>query len=211
MLQVWCAASLTHLLPTSPLSLGQCRRPPTVLQPVHQRATWSFHVSSVVSLWRRLLSSTIRYVTKHVRQTVKNDATSDSTTLKYCTKKMNYWQKNIIQVCLLQRFPHYKLENQPFGIISEYVIINVGKLLKREKNPNTFIIVYQLLCLYFFMYYIQDKCDMRPQAAHPLNNITKASVKSDPTKDAFGRMSPDFQRRIKHQGNVQILFLYKNC
>lgn len=51
------------------------------------------------------------------------------------------------------------------------------------------------------VFHHQDKCDMRPQAAHPLNNITKASVKSDPTKDAFGRMSPDFQRRIKHQGD----------
>lgn len=51
------------------------------------------------------------------------------------------------------------------------------------------------------VFHHQDKCDMRPQTAHPLNNITKASVKSSPAKDTFGRMSPDFQRRIKHQGD----------
>ncbi|KAM7391971.1 hypothetical protein PAMP_022617 [Pampus punctatissimus] len=51
------------------------------------------------------------------------------------------------------------------------------------------------------VFHHQDKCDMRPQTAHPLNNITKASVKSSPVKDTFGRISPDFQRRIKHQGD----------
>lgn len=45
---------------------------------------------------------------------------------------------------------------------------------------------------------------MRPQTAHPLNNLTKASVKKpvSPAKDAFGQMSPDFQMRMKPQGNV---------
>lgn len=43
---------------------------------------------------------------------------------------------------------------------------------------------------------------MRPQTAHPLNNLTKASVKKPSTQEAFGQMSPDFQRRVKHQGNV---------
>lgn len=52
------------------------------------------------------------------------------------------------------------------------------------------------------VFHHQDKCDMRPQTAHPLNNITKASVKSSPTKDTFGRISPDFPRRIKHQGDL---------
>lgn len=45
---------------------------------------------------------------------------------------------------------------------------------------------------------------MRPQAAHPLNNLTKASVKKplSPTNDAFGQMSSDFQRRMNPQGIV---------
>ncbi|XP_070690634.1 TRAF-type zinc finger domain-containing protein 1-like isoform X2 [Pempheris klunzingeri] len=53
------------------------------------------------------------------------------------------------------------------------------------------------------VFHHQDKCDMRPQTAHPLNNLTKSSVKKplSPAKDSFGRMSPDFQRRIKHQGD----------
>ncbi|KAM9360986.1 TRAF-type zinc finger domain-containing protein 1 [Symphorus nematophorus] len=53
------------------------------------------------------------------------------------------------------------------------------------------------------VFHHQDKCDMRPQTSHPLNNLTKASVKKplSPAKDAFGRMSPDFQRRIKHQAD----------
>uniref|UniRef100_UPI0037E8FD8D TRAF-type zinc finger domain-containing protein 1 isoform X1 n=2 Tax=Semicossyphus pulcher TaxID=241346 RepID=UPI0037E8FD8D len=53
------------------------------------------------------------------------------------------------------------------------------------------------------VFHHQDKCDMRPQAAHQLNNLTKASLKKplSPAKDTFGRMSPDFQRRIKHQGD----------
>lgn len=43
---------------------------------------------------------------------------------------------------------------------------------------------------------------MRPQTAHPLNNLTKAAVRKplSPSEDCFGQMSPDFQRRIKHQG-----------
>ncbi|XP_074527479.1 TRAF-type zinc finger domain-containing protein 1 isoform X1 [Halichoeres trimaculatus] len=52
------------------------------------------------------------------------------------------------------------------------------------------------------VFHHQDKCDMRPQAAHPLNNITKASLKKALSpKDTFGRISPDFQRRIKHQAD----------
>ncbi|KAK9522798.1 hypothetical protein VZT92_019243 [Zoarces viviparus] len=51
------------------------------------------------------------------------------------------------------------------------------------------------------VFHHQDKCDMRPQTAHPLNNLTKASVKKplSPTKDAFGQMTSDFQRRINPQ------------
>ncbi|XP_068594474.1 TRAF-type zinc finger domain-containing protein 1 [Brachionichthys hirsutus] len=51
------------------------------------------------------------------------------------------------------------------------------------------------------VFHHQDKCDMRPQTAHPLNNLTKASVKkplSSPM-DAFGLTSPEFPRTIKHQ------------
>ncbi|XP_077418368.1 TRAF-type zinc finger domain-containing protein 1 [Vanacampus margaritifer] len=51
------------------------------------------------------------------------------------------------------------------------------------------------------VFHHQDKCDMRPQTAFPLNNITKASVQKNPAKDAFGRTSPDFNRKIKHQGD----------
>lgn len=50
------------------------------------------------------------------------------------------------------------------------------------------------------VFHHQDKCDMRPQTTHPLNNLTKASVKK-PLSPA-GRMSPDFQRRVKHQADV---------
>lgn len=51
------------------------------------------------------------------------------------------------------------------------------------------------------VFHHQDKCDMRPQTSHPLNNLTKASVKKPlgPARDTFGQMSPDIQRRIKHQ------------
>ncbi|XP_061842254.1 TRAF-type zinc finger domain-containing protein 1 [Nerophis lumbriciformis] len=52
------------------------------------------------------------------------------------------------------------------------------------------------------VFHHQDKCDMRPQTAFPLNNITKASIKKSSAKDAFGRVSPDFQRRIKPQGDI---------
>ncbi|XP_030273803.1 TRAF-type zinc finger domain-containing protein 1 [Sparus aurata] len=51
------------------------------------------------------------------------------------------------------------------------------------------------------VFHHQDKCDMRPQTAHPLNNLTKASVKKPSSQEAFGQMSPDFQRRVKHQGD----------
>ncbi|XP_054466610.1 TRAF-type zinc finger domain-containing protein 1 isoform X2 [Anoplopoma fimbria] len=58
------------------------------------------------------------------------------------------------------------------------------------------------------VFHHQDKCDMRPQAAHPLNNLTKASVKKtmSPTKDAFGQMSSDFQRRISPQDFSDVNF-----
>ncbi|XP_028269767.1 TRAF-type zinc finger domain-containing protein 1 [Parambassis ranga] len=49
------------------------------------------------------------------------------------------------------------------------------------------------------VFHHQDKCDMRPQTAHQLNNITKTFVKRiSPSKDVFGQ---DFQRRIKHQAD----------
>nr|XP_046243439.1 TRAF-type zinc finger domain-containing protein 1 isoform X2 [Scatophagus argus] len=53
------------------------------------------------------------------------------------------------------------------------------------------------------VFHHQDKCDMRPQTSHPLNNLTRTSVKKplSPGKDTFGRMSPNFQRRIKHQAD----------
>ncbi|XP_029998732.1 TRAF-type zinc finger domain-containing protein 1 [Sphaeramia orbicularis] len=53
------------------------------------------------------------------------------------------------------------------------------------------------------VFHHQDKCDMRPQTFHPLNNVTKASVKKPLSlaKDIFGQTSPDFQRRIKHQAD----------
>ncbi|KAK2837233.1 hypothetical protein Q5P01_014445 [Channa striata] len=53
------------------------------------------------------------------------------------------------------------------------------------------------------VFHHQDKCDMRPQTVHPLNNITKSNVKKplSPAKDTFGQISPDFQRRIKHQAD----------
>uniref|UniRef100_A0A3Q3XHB5 TRAF-type zinc finger domain-containing protein 1 n=1 Tax=Mola mola TaxID=94237 RepID=A0A3Q3XHB5_MOLML len=54
------------------------------------------------------------------------------------------------------------------------------------------------------VFHHQDKCDMRPQTSYPLNNLTKPSIKKPQSlgNDTFGQMSPDFQRRIKHQGNV---------
>ncbi|CAN9513195.1 unnamed protein product [Ophioblennius macclurei] len=53
------------------------------------------------------------------------------------------------------------------------------------------------------VFHHQDKCDLRPQAAHPMNNFTKTSIKKplSPGKDAFGQISPEFPRRIKHQGD----------
>nr|XP_020458220.1 TRAF-type zinc finger domain-containing protein 1 isoform X2 [Monopterus albus] len=53
------------------------------------------------------------------------------------------------------------------------------------------------------IFHHQDQCDMRPQTARPLNNITKANIKPlSPAKDTFGQVSPEVQRRIKHQANV---------
>ncbi|MEQ2162315.1 hypothetical protein GOODEAATRI_018470 [Goodea atripinnis] len=51
------------------------------------------------------------------------------------------------------------------------------------------------------VFHHQDKCDMRTEAGQQLNNRVKPSTHKplSPSKDAFGQMSPDFQRRIKHQ------------
>ncbi|MED6238755.1 hypothetical protein ATANTOWER_029116 [Ataeniobius toweri] len=51
------------------------------------------------------------------------------------------------------------------------------------------------------VFHHQDKCDMRTEAGQQLNNRVKPSAHKplSPSKDAFGQMSPDFQRRIKHQ------------
>ncbi|CAJ1068210.1 TRAF-type zinc finger domain-containing protein 1 [Xyrichtys novacula] len=50
------------------------------------------------------------------------------------------------------------------------------------------------------VFHHQDKCDMRPQTSHPLNNVTKVSHKKTLNpKDSFGQLSPDFSRRLKHQ------------
>ncbi|XP_029915479.1 TRAF-type zinc finger domain-containing protein 1 isoform X2 [Myripristis murdjan] len=51
------------------------------------------------------------------------------------------------------------------------------------------------------VFHHQDKCDLRPRTAHPMNNITKASLKKPliPSKETLGTTSPDLQRRIKHQ------------
>ncbi|XP_053276337.1 TRAF-type zinc finger domain-containing protein 1 [Pleuronectes platessa] len=51
------------------------------------------------------------------------------------------------------------------------------------------------------VFHHQDKCDMRPQTSHPLNNITKASIRKplSPDKYAFGQTSPD--QREKHQAD----------
>lgn len=50
---------------------------------------------------------------------------------------------------------------------------------------------------------------MRPQAARPLNNLTKALVRKPQNfaSDALSRPSPDIPRRIKHQGHLQELFI----
>lgn len=52
---------------------------------------------------------------------------------------------------------------------------------------------------------------MRPQNAHPLNNLTKSSVKKtqSPANDAFSQMSPDFQMRMNPQGNVYNVFVMR--
>lgn len=53
------------------------------------------------------------------------------------------------------------------------------------------------------VFHHQDKCDMRPQTAHPMNNITKASIKKplSPARDAFGQISPEFSRQLKNQAD----------
>lgn len=51
---------------------------------------------------------------------------------------------------------------------------------------------------------------MRPQTAHPMNNLTKALVKKPQSfaSGALGRPSPDFPRRIKHQGNAEDIYIF---
>lgn len=53
------------------------------------------------------------------------------------------------------------------------------------------------------VFHHQDKCDMRPQTARPLNNLTKALVRKPQSfaRDAVSRLSPDIPRRIKHQAD----------
>ncbi|XP_056153578.1 TRAF-type zinc finger domain-containing protein 1 isoform X4 [Lampris incognitus] len=53
------------------------------------------------------------------------------------------------------------------------------------------------------VFHHQDKCDLRPRAVHPANNLTKASFQKPliPAKDAFRQSSPDLQRRLKHQAD----------
>lgn len=51
------------------------------------------------------------------------------------------------------------------------------------------------------VFHHQDKCDMRPQAAHQLNNMTKTDYKKPLNPDTDEQTSPDFQRRINHQGD----------
>ncbi|XP_041856325.1 TRAF-type zinc finger domain-containing protein 1 isoform X2 [Melanotaenia boesemani] len=53
------------------------------------------------------------------------------------------------------------------------------------------------------VFHHQDKCDMRPDTLHPLNNTAKPPIKKSlsPSKDTFGQVSPDFPRRIKHQAD----------
>ncbi|XP_061585180.1 TRAF-type zinc finger domain-containing protein 1 [Cololabis saira] len=48
------------------------------------------------------------------------------------------------------------------------------------------------------VFHHQDKCDMRPESTGSLNNKIKPFIKK-PLNDAFGQISPDFQRRIRHQ------------
>lgn len=51
---------------------------------------------------------------------------------------------------------------------------------------------------------------MRPQAARPLNNLTKALVRKPQSfaSDALSGPSPDIPRRIKHQGNVHKILIH---
>ncbi|XP_037536322.1 TRAF-type zinc finger domain-containing protein 1 [Nematolebias whitei] len=50
------------------------------------------------------------------------------------------------------------------------------------------------------VFHHQDKCDMHPETAHQLNN--GASIKKCTANNPFGDISPDFQRRRKHQADV---------
>ncbi|KAG7488874.1 hypothetical protein JOB18_000091 [Solea senegalensis] len=53
------------------------------------------------------------------------------------------------------------------------------------------------------IFHHQDKCDMRPQTANPLNNLTESAVRKplSPAERTFEQMSPDFHRRVKHQAD----------
>ncbi|CAG5923367.1 unnamed protein product [Menidia menidia] len=51
------------------------------------------------------------------------------------------------------------------------------------------------------VFHHQDKCDMRPNNAHPLNNTAKPSIRKPLTQDAFGQMSPDFQKTTNYQAH----------
>ncbi|XP_024130726.1 TRAF-type zinc finger domain-containing protein 1 isoform X1 [Oryzias melastigma] len=50
------------------------------------------------------------------------------------------------------------------------------------------------------VFHHQDKCDMRPEIAHPLNNTERPSTRKP--LSAFMHGSPEFQRRVKHQADV---------
>ncbi|XP_078809138.1 TRAF-type zinc finger domain-containing protein 1 isoform X1 [Oryzias latipes] len=50
------------------------------------------------------------------------------------------------------------------------------------------------------VFHHQDKCDMRPEITHPLNNTEKPSTRKP--LNAFVHGSPEFQRREKHQADV---------
>ncbi|XP_003975006.2 TRAF-type zinc finger domain-containing protein 1 [Takifugu rubripes] len=51
------------------------------------------------------------------------------------------------------------------------------------------------------VFHHQDKCDMRPQLALPLNNVTKTPLKSH-GNETFGWMSSESQRRKKRQDEL---------
>uniref|UniRef100_A0A3P9QCR8 TRAF-type zinc finger domain-containing protein 1 n=1 Tax=Poecilia reticulata TaxID=8081 RepID=A0A3P9QCR8_POERE len=54
------------------------------------------------------------------------------------------------------------------------------------------------------LFHHQDKCDMRTEAGHQLNN-TAIQKPLGPAGDTFGQTSADFQR-IKHQGTIGYFF-----